>query len=178
MERMGFFSWSIVLHGKNSNNNYNSVLETFACESVAAVTHLVAEDMVVMRDNCIGDFYHAVRAGAAGSCLTNKDNDATSTGGERISLVLKRALDRGGGKRGHGLAGEGRRRATRHAVSSGSSLTPAATPASSRTGGGGGSRELSQSSRSSSGNSNSNSNSNNIKRGGKSKSNNPDRSNK
>jgi len=27
----------------------------------------------------------------------------------RVSLVLKRAIDRGGGRKGHGLAGEGRR---------------------------------------------------------------------
>jgi hypothetical protein len=182
-ERTQWEEWDHVngvgaLHGNNNsndnnNNNNNNMLETIACEPVAAVTHLFAGDMVVLRDTCNDDFYHAVHSGEAGSCLMNKDKDATITtigggGGERISLVLKRALDRGGGKRGHGLAGEGRRarRATRHAVSNGSSLASAATPAS---------REFSPSSKNSNGNNNSNSNGNN-KRGGKSKSNNPGRS--
>jgi hypothetical protein len=174
-ERTQWEEWDYVkgvgLHG-SSNNNNNNMLETVACEPVAAVTHLFAGDMVVLRDTCNDDFYHAVHAGEAGSCLTNKDKDATVTigGGERISLVLKRALDRGGGKRGHGLAGEGRRarRATRHAVSNGSRLASVATPTS---------REVSPSSKSSNGNNNSNGNGNN-KRGGKSKSNNPGRSSK
>ena len=126
-----------------------------------------------MRDNCNDDFYHAVHAREA-------DSNDTTAGGERISLVLKRALDRGGGKRGHGLAGEGRRarRVNRHAVSSGRSLesatTTSASSSSSRAGGGGGggdSREESQSSKSGNG-------SNTSKRSGKSKNNNPGRSSK
>ena len=129
---------------------------------------------MVMRDTCNDDLYHAVHVREADS------NDTTTAGGERISLVLKRALDRGGGKRGHGLVGEGRRarRVNRHAVSSGRSLesatTTSASSSSSRAGGGGGggdSREESQSSKSGNG-------SNTSKRSGKSKNNNPGRSSK
>jgi alkylated DNA repair dioxygenase AlkB len=158
-ERTQWEEWDC---GNDNNNNH---LDTIACEPVAAVTHLFSGDLVVMRDNCNDDFYHAVHAREADK------NDATA-GGERISLVLKRALDRGGGKRGHGLAGEGRRarRVTRHTVSSDSSLGSAATTAS-RVSGGGDSREFSQSSKS-------NNNNSSKKRGSKSKINNPSRSSK
>jgi hypothetical protein len=66
---------------------------------LAAVSHLFAGDIVCMKDQCNDVFYHAVHAADSVS-LSPK---------ERISLVLKRSLDRGGGKRGHGLQGEGRR---------------------------------------------------------------------
>ena len=61
-----------------------------------AWTHLFSGDMVVMRDKCNDEYYHAVRAG---------DDDKS-----RVSLVLKRALDLGGGRKGHGLDRQGRRR--------------------------------------------------------------------
>ena len=64
-------------------------------QTVAASIHLFAGDLVVMRDNCNDDFYHAVHAG---------ENDQ-----DRVSLVLKKALDRGGGRKGHGQPGQGRR---------------------------------------------------------------------
>ena len=60
----------------------------------SATMHVFSGDVIVMTDSCNDDFYHAVHAG---SC----DDD-------RVSLVLKRALDRNG-RKGHGLPGEGRR---------------------------------------------------------------------
>lgn len=59
-------------------------------DATAAAITLFSGDLVVMRDNCNDDFYHAVYSG-----ITDE---------ERVSLVLKRAISRG-----HGLAGEGRR---------------------------------------------------------------------
>jgi hypothetical protein len=64
-------------------------------QTIATNVHLFSGDLVVMTDNCNDDFYHAVYAG---------ENDK-----DRISLVLKRALDRGNGRKGHGQQGEGRR---------------------------------------------------------------------
>jgi hypothetical protein len=62
--------------------------------ATAATITLFAGDLVVMRDTCNDDFYHAVHAGL--------------TDDERISLVLKRAISRNGQK-GHGIEGQGRR---------------------------------------------------------------------
>lgn len=75
-----------------------STLQQEEASNTAAVTHLFAGDLVVMTDTCNDDFYHAVHAG--------RNNDP------RISLVFKRAIERGGTK-GHGLAGQGRRRRRR-----------------------------------------------------------------
>lgn len=69
---------------KNTNNDQN----------MAAAIHLFSGDLVVMTENCNDDFYHAVHAG---------DNDD-----DRVSLVLKKALDRNG-KKGHSESGQGRR---------------------------------------------------------------------
>mmetsp|Transcript_43553 Transcript_43553/g.105122 ORF Transcript_43553/g.105122 Transcript_43553/m.105122 type:complete len:455 (+) Transcript_43553:85-1449(+) len=63
-------------------------------QSMAASINLFSGDLVVMKDNCNDDFYHAVHAGES-------DKD-------RVSLVLKRALDRNG-KKGHGQQGQGRK---------------------------------------------------------------------
>ena len=68
--------------------------------NLAAVTRLFPGDLVVMKDECNDKFYHAVHAATPGD---------DSYHSERISLVLKRALDRGSNRRGHGLAGQGRR---------------------------------------------------------------------
>jgi hypothetical protein len=82
---------------ENSNNNHN------INNKQAAVTHLLAGDLVVMKDNCNDDFYHAVHAG-------NNNNNNNDKEQQRISLVLKRAIDRdGNGQKGHGLQGQGRR---------------------------------------------------------------------
>ena len=59
--------------------------------STATTTPLFAGDLVVMRENCNDDFYHAVHAGISDD--------------PRVSVVLKRAI----GPRGHGLPGQGRR---------------------------------------------------------------------
>lgn len=55
-------------------------------------------DVVVMREHCNDDFEHSVMP-AQGSANT----------GPRVSLVFKRALADGNGRKGHSLAGEGRR---------------------------------------------------------------------
>ena len=60
-------------------------------DKTAVTINLFSGDLVVMRDNCNDDFYHAVYSGL---------NDEP-----RVSLVLKRAVGRG-----HGLAGQGKRR--------------------------------------------------------------------
>ena len=62
--------------------------------TTAVAIHLFSGDLVVMKDTCNDDFYHAVHSGDS--------ND------DRVSLVLKRALDRNG-KKGHGEQGQGRR---------------------------------------------------------------------
>jgi 2OG-Fe(II) oxygenase superfamily len=63
--------------------------------STAATVSVFAGDLIVMKDSCNDDFYHAVHAGVSDE--------------QRISLVMKRAIDRGNGRRGHGLQGQGRR---------------------------------------------------------------------
>ena len=63
-----------------------------------SVITLFPGDVVKMSDSCNDDFHHAVYP----------EPLATADSG-RISLVLKRAIQRGGGKRGHALAGQGRR---------------------------------------------------------------------
>eukprot|EP00980_Cylindrotheca_fusiformis_P002226 scaffold517_cov119-Cylindrotheca_fusiformis.AAC.9 len=63
--------------------------------TMAASIHLFSGDLVVMKENCNDEFYHAVQPG---------ENDK-----DRVSLVFKRALDRGSGRKGHGQQGEGRR---------------------------------------------------------------------
>ena len=79
-------------YGEAANDNDNDNMNE------PAVIHLFSGDIVKMWGTCNDDFYHAVYT-AEGE--VRKDG--------RISLVFKRAIDRGGGKRGHGLAGEGRR---------------------------------------------------------------------
>jgi hypothetical protein len=66
-----------------------------------AVSQLFQGDVVFMTGSCNDLFHHAVYASPSDGKL--------GIGNSRVSLVFKRALDRGGGKKGHGLAGEGRR---------------------------------------------------------------------
>ena len=66
-----------------------------------AAVHLFPGDVVLMSGSCNDAFHHAVYASPFDG------SDRTSS---RVSLVLKKALDRGGGKKGHSLAGEGRRK--------------------------------------------------------------------
>jgi hypothetical protein len=69
-----------------------------------AVVDLFPGDIVQMDENCNDDYLHAVYA-----ARDNGDHDDPAPIG-RISLVLKRAIARAGGRRGHGLQGQGRRR--------------------------------------------------------------------
>jgi alkylated DNA repair dioxygenase AlkB len=69
-------------------------------DTAPAAIHLFSGDIVQMWGECNDLFHHAV--------YTAEGERQISPHG-RVSLVLKRAIDRGGGKRGHGLAGEGRR---------------------------------------------------------------------
>jgi alkylated DNA repair dioxygenase AlkB len=66
-----------------------------------AVIDLFPGDIVVMDDHCNDDYLHAVFAA--------RDNNVDQPPNGRISLVLKRAIARAGGRRGHGLSGQGRR---------------------------------------------------------------------
>ena len=82
--------WELRDESRNDNSNN--------AHSDAAILPLFEGDLVVMTENCNDDFYHAVHS---------SQNDDP-----RISLVLKRALQRGtsGDQRGHGLYGQGKRR--------------------------------------------------------------------
>jgi hypothetical protein len=82
--------------GKEGESSSESSRSNDQKQVQAATTHLFAGDLVVMKDNCNDDFFHAVHAG------DNNNNDDPG----RISLVLKRAI---GLQRGHGLQGQGRR---------------------------------------------------------------------
>lgn len=69
-------------------------------ENTPASLQLFPGDVVFMAGECNDLFHHAVYA---------SPYDKMGIDSSRVSLVFKRALDRGGGKRGHGLRGEGRR---------------------------------------------------------------------
>jgi hypothetical protein len=77
-------------------SNWDTFKGNNADETLPAVIHLFAGDVVKMWGSCNDDFHHAV--------YTAEGDNA----GDRVSLVFKRAINRGG-KRGHGLQGEGRR---------------------------------------------------------------------
>jgi len=66
-----------------------------------AALSLFPGDVVFMTRDCNDLFHHAVYSST--SSLSNHLDSS------RVSLVFKRALDRNNGKKGHGLAGEGRR---------------------------------------------------------------------
>lgn len=81
-------------------SEWDSIPNKNTQETMPAVIHLFPGDVVKMWATCNDDFHHAVYTA----------QDETGDGGDgRVSLVLKRAISRGGGKRGHGLEGEGRR---------------------------------------------------------------------
>jgi alkylated DNA repair dioxygenase AlkB len=83
-----------------SSKNMNASKDS---DHVPAVAHLFPGDVVVMWGSCNDDFHHAVYVAES-----NTETPNVGTTG-RISLVFKRAIDRGGGKRGHGLMGQGRK---------------------------------------------------------------------
>ena len=70
-------------------------------DKLAASTQLFPGDLVLMTSDCNDLFHHAV--------YSSPFDELEGMNNNRVSLVLKRALDRGGGKKGHGLKGEGRR---------------------------------------------------------------------
>ncbi|KAL7489358.1 hypothetical protein ACHAW6_014950 [Cyclotella cf. meneghiniana] len=67
---------------------------------VPAMIQLFPGDVVLMTGTCNDFFHHAVYASPF---------DDGGSQESRVSLVFKRALDRGGGRKGHSFAGEGRR---------------------------------------------------------------------
>lgn len=69
-------------------------------ENTPAALQLFPGDVVFMAGACNELFHHAVYS---------SPSDRDGINNSRVSLVFKRALDRGGGQKGHGLAGEGRR---------------------------------------------------------------------
>mmetsp|Transcript_18666 Transcript_18666/g.39271 ORF Transcript_18666/g.39271 Transcript_18666/m.39271 type:complete len:634 (+) Transcript_18666:271-2172(+) len=69
-------------------------------ENSPATLQLFPGDVVFMTGACNDLFHHAVYSSPF---------DRVGINNSRVSLVFKRALDRGGGKKGHGLAGQGRR---------------------------------------------------------------------
>ena len=89
--------WDELKDGKISQTNHDALC-------APAVVQLFPGDVVLMTRSCNDVFHHAVYASPF---------DETQTSKSRVSLVLKRALDRGG-KRGHSLAGQGRRRSKKH----------------------------------------------------------------
>ena len=68
-----------------------------------------------MHAECNDLFHHAVYGRqdvSVGVGVDTASSDLTlknSAGDGRVSLVFKRAMDRGNGRKGHGKAGEGRR---------------------------------------------------------------------
>eukprot|EP00571_Detonula_confervacea_P016050 CAMPEP_0172307882 /NCGR_PEP_ID=MMETSP1058-20130122/8645_1 /TAXON_ID=83371 /ORGANISM="Detonula confervacea, Strain CCMP 353" /LENGTH=630 /DNA_ID=CAMNT_0013020179 /DNA_START=107 /DNA_END=1999 /DNA_ORIENTATION=+ len=73
--------------------------ETQQNDNTPASLQLFPGDVVFMTGSCNDFFHHAVYSSPF---------DRVGIENSRVSLVFKRALDRGG-KKGHGLAGEGRR---------------------------------------------------------------------
>ena len=69
-----------------------------------AVIYLFPGDCVKMWGECNDVFHHAVY----GSDNSNFSHERQKNDG-RVSLVFKRAMDRGNGRKGHGQRGEGRR---------------------------------------------------------------------
>jgi len=70
-------------------------------ENTPAVFQLFPGDTVFMTGVCNDLFHHAVYSSPFDKSMGVRNS--------RVSLVFKRALDRGGGRKGHGMAGEGRR---------------------------------------------------------------------
>lgn len=77
-----------------------SLKDTQQHGNTPASLQLFPGDVVFMTGSCNDLFHHAVYASPFDEVVGSNN---------RVSLVFKRALDRGGGKKGHGLAGEGRR---------------------------------------------------------------------
>merc|ERR1712159_396143 len=74
-------------------------------EILPAVVLLFPGDFVKMDHEC-NDVFHPVYGRQAMIQGTDRNHDESRG---RVSLVLKRAMDRGGGRKGHGKVGTGRR---------------------------------------------------------------------
>jgi hypothetical protein len=71
-----------------------------------AVVPLFPGDVVTMDHDCNDVFHHAVYGRSDISASASSDS---GRGNGRVSLVFKRAMNRGNGRKGHGRAGQGRR---------------------------------------------------------------------
>lgn len=96
-------------------------------DSTPAVITLFPGDVAQMWGTCNDDFYHAVYPGH-----TRPGGERQAVG--RISLVLKKAISRHGGVRGHSLAGQGRRSRRQQNQQEASATTTVASAASTRPG--------------------------------------------
>ncbi|KAL7556362.1 hypothetical protein ACA910_006289 [Epithemia clementina (nom. ined.)] len=83
--------------------------------NVPATITLFSGDVVNMFGACNDDFHHAVYPAANESSQQSAGAGDSNIIGQRgrISLVLKRAINRNGGQKGHGIAGRGRRARSR-----------------------------------------------------------------
>lgn len=86
-----------AVHGSTSSSNGGEDEDI-----VPAIIPLFPGDVVKMFAECNDVFHHAVYPSFS-------SGEAKNTGDGRVSLVFKKAVDRGNGKKGHGRAGEGRR---------------------------------------------------------------------
>ena len=73
-----------------------------------AVVTLFPGDVVTMDGECNDVFHHAVYPRQDSEGGTNEKLQNSTCNG-RVSLVFKRAMDRGNGRKGHGKSGQGRR---------------------------------------------------------------------
>jgi len=75
-------------------------------DNAPVVIRFFPGDIVSMWGSCNDDFHHAVYPESTSSMVGSRQEDVDIS---RISLVLKRAMVNGKGRRGHGNMGEGRR---------------------------------------------------------------------
>ena len=84
---------------------WDSSPNTVSDSASSAALQLFPGDVVLMTGECNDLFHHAVYA-------SQSQSDLAGSGSSRVSLVFKRALDRGG-RKGHGVRGQGRRSRSR-----------------------------------------------------------------
>lgn len=99
--------------GLNTWSHWDSVssFEGKTEENKPVVIHLFSGDVVKMWGSCNDDFHHAVYHSLGGGGVEAKEDileDEKEDVG-RVSLVFKRAIAKGNGRRGHSIQGEGRR---------------------------------------------------------------------
>ena len=89
----------------NDSNTKNNKLNKRVDGIEPAVIYLFPGDCVKMWGSCNDVFHHAVYGAVDDQQSSQKQNNNDG----RVSLVFKKAMDRGNGRRGHGQRGEGRR---------------------------------------------------------------------